>query len=267
MSGKMNDLDKIDAEARQHPILAFLDRIERRPDFIARRRRSYELLDLHAGSRVADIGCGAGTAVLELAANVAPGGSSAGVDASEILVKIATERAARAGVDVAFYAGSADALPFETASLQGYRAERLYQHLSQPGLAFAEARRVLAHAGRIVLVDQDWDTLIFDSDDTATTRAMVRGFSNGIENGVIGRQYHRLLSDAGFEDVKVYADACTSTSFAEYGFFAELLAQTAEASGVVSSASATAWLADQRDRGQRGRFFMMMTHFLATGRR
>lgn len=267
MSGKMNDLDDLDVAAQQHPILAFLDRIERRPDFVARRRRSYELLGLRAGARVADIGCGAGTAVLELATHVAPGGSSAGVDANEYLIRTGTDRAARAGVDVAFYLGSVDALPFETASLQGYRAERLYQHLPQPALALAEARRVLAHGGRIVLVDQDWDALIFDSDDTATTRAMVRGFSNGILNGVIGRQYHRLLSDAGFADVKVYADACTSTSFAEYGFFAELLAQTAEASGIVSSAAAAAWLADQRDRGQRGRFFMMMTHFLATGRR
>lgn len=267
MGGKMNELDALDVAAQHDPILAFLDRIERRPDFAARRRRSYELLGLRAGSRVADIGCGAGTAVLELAAHVSPEGSAAGVDTNEYLVKTGTERAAAAGVDVAFYVGSVDALPFETASLQGYRAERLYQHLSQPAPAFAEARRVLAHGGQIVLVDQDWDTLIYDSDDTATTRAMVRGFSNGIVNGVIGRQYHRLLGDAGFEDVKVYADACPSTSFAEYGFFAELLAQTAEASGVVSSAAAAAWLADQRDRGQSGRFFMMMTHFLATGRR
>jgi ubiquinone/menaquinone biosynthesis C-methylase UbiE len=263
----MNDLDALDAAAQQSPILAFLDRIERRPDFVARRRRSYELLTLSAGSRVADIGCGAGTAVLELAAHVAPSGLASGVDTSADLIKTGAERAARMGVEVAFHVGSVEALPFETASLKGYRAERLYQHLSQPALALAEARRVLAPGGRIVLVDQDWDALIFDSDDTATTRAMVRGFSNGIINGVIGRQYHRLLNDAGFEDVKVYADACTSTRFAEYGFFAELLAQVAEATGVVSSSTAAAWLADQRDRGQRGRFFMMMTHFLATGRR
>ncbi|APR81157.1 putative methyltransferase [Minicystis rosea] len=259
--------DDIEADSPAKPLLVFLDRVEQCADYEARRRLSYDLLGLRAGSRVADIGCGAGTAVREMAARVAPGGSVAGVDVNAPLIGAAERRAARAGVDAAFHVATVDALPFADASLDAYRAERLYQHLPGPTSAFAEARRVLAPGGRIVLIDQDWDGLFFDSDDLATTRTIVRGFCDGIANGTIGRQYHRLLQDAGFTDVSVHVDVHASTSFDEYGYFAELLTQAAEGSGRLSGLAAEKWLSGQRERGKNGRFFMVMTHFLATGRR
>jgi len=262
----MERLDDVDV-SESNPLLAFLDRVERVPDAIARRKRSYELLGLRAGAKVADVGCGGGTAVREMAAYVSPGGSAVGVDVNEMLLEAASARAARAGVEVAFHMASAEALPFAPASLDGYRAERLFQHLPAPVKALAEARRVLAPGGRIVLVDQDWDGVLLDSEDLATTRLMLRTFCDGILNGTIGRQYQRLLSDVGFEDVKVYAEAIVSTSFDEYGFFPELAAQGAEARGAVDAAVAKAWLDDQRDRARRGRFFLTMTLLIATGRR
>lgn len=269
----MSDPDKVDqpddlyAIGDGNPLLVFFDRMERLPDVIARRQRSYELLGLRPGARVADVGCGAGTVVRDLAARVAPGGSAVGVDVNEPLIQTATARAARAGVEVTFHLASAEALPFPAASLDGYRAERVYQHLPDPRKALAEAHRVLAPGGRIVLVDQDWDATLLDSEDLATTRAVLRRYSEGLVNSAVGRQYRRLLLDAGFTDVKVEAEAFITTSFEQYGFFPELFAQVAELSGALPPAAAQAWLADQRARGERGRFFMAMTHFLASARR
>lgn len=266
----MSDSKRIDdttPEDEGNPLLLFFDRMERLPDVLARRPRSYDLLDLRPGARVVDVGCGAGTSVRDLAARVAPGGAAHGVDVNESLLRTAKARAAREGVDAAFQLARAEELPFATASLDGYRAERLYQHLNDPGKALAEAHRVLAPGGRIVLVDQDWDTLVVDSDDKATTRKLLRAFGDGIVNSAVGRQYRRRLLDAGFTDVEIHAEAVASTSWDDYGFLLEMMSYGAEASGAVDSASAQAWIADQRERAARGRFFMTITHFLATARR
>jgi ubiquinone/menaquinone biosynthesis C-methylase UbiE len=248
-------------------LLAFLDHQEQAPDVAARRRRSCERLALCAGARVADVGCGAGTAARELAALVLPGGEAAGVDINPPLIEAARARATAAGVPVTFHAANALSLPFADASLDGYRAERLYQHLPDPAAALAEARRVLAPGGRIVLVDQDWDTLVVDSDDLATTRSIVRGFGGGIVNAAVGRRYHRLLAEAGFTDVVVEADAHASRSYDDHGFYVELMAISTEATGAVARAVVQPWLEDQRERGRQGRFFLAITHFIASARR
>jgi ubiquinone/menaquinone biosynthesis C-methylase UbiE len=266
-SHQQNPAPPVDEDAASNPLLAFLDRYERLPDAIARRRRTYELLQLAKGSVVADIGCGAGTAVFEMEALVRPSGSVAGIDISESLLAAARARAARREIQVSLQLGNADALPFADGSLHGYRAERLYQHLSKPEPFLKEAHRVLAPGGRIVLVDQDWDGVLIDSDDLVSTRAIARAVGGGAANSAVGRQYYRLLKDAGFVDVQVFADTHVATNFDEYSFFLELWAQIADATGVLSSDAAKAWLDEQKHRAASGRFFMAMTHFIAFARR
>jgi ubiquinone/menaquinone biosynthesis C-methylase UbiE len=141
----------VDSTGEEAMFVGFLERVEQLPDVVARRQRSYELLAFGDGERVADIGCGLGTAVRELAAH---GARAIGFDASEAMLAEARRRSVGAGVEYAL-ADAVD-LPLEDGALAGYRAERVYQHLPDPAAALAEARRVLAREGRIVLVDQDW---------------------------------------------------------------------------------------------------------------
>lgn len=258
---------QLDEDAATNPLLVFLDRVERLPDVVARRRRSYELLQIEKGSHVADVGCGAGTAVFEMDELVRPGGTATGVDISEALLSAGRARAARRGIQSPLQLGNAEALPFADGSLHGYRAERLYQHVKEPGPLLKEAFRVLAPGGRIVLVDQDWDSVLVDSHDLASTRTIARGFAGGIANSTVGRQYYRLLQDAGFVNVQVFADTPVATNFDEYRLFPELWAQVANAMGVLDSRTVEAWFEDQRNRGANGRFFMTMTHFIALGHR
>ena len=261
--GGLERFDNVDATGEQAMFFAFLDRVEVLPDVVRRRQRSYDLLRLQLGQRAVDVGCGLGTAARDIAARVGPDGEAIGIDLSAAMIVEATRRAAALGVAATFCEASVDALPVETGSIHAYRAERLYQHVPNVAAALAEARRVIAPRGRIVLIDQDWDLSVLDADDLGISREIHRAFCDSLVQGTIGRRFRRLLLDAGFVDVEVQAETVTSAGAEEYGFVVDLLEKTARASGV-DRKRLDAWVQDQSGRVAGGRFFMVMTHFMAS---
>jgi len=260
MSFQHDRFDQVDQAPSVDPFIAFLDRIDRVSDVRERRRHSYDLLRFGAGQRVADIGSGIGTVCRELADL---GAEAVGVDVSEAMISAARSR----HPDLDFRVAMAEALPFDDGELAGYRAERLYQHIGDPRPALAEARRSLAARGRIVLIDQDWDGLLIDADDRATTRAIRDGYTDSFRNGSIGRQYRRHLVDAGFEDVVIEIDGRAMTDFGLFGpLLRDIVAKSIEA-GAVSAGAGEGWFADQERRASEGQFLALMTHVLAAATR
>ncbi|GAB2706366.1 methyltransferase domain-containing protein [Nocardia thraciensis] len=95
------------------------------------------------------------------------------------------------------------ALPPEDGSVTGCRADKLLHALPEPEQAVVEARRVLAARGRAVLIGQDWDTLVVDSDAPEFTRGLVRTRADNMPSPRVARRYRNLLLDNGFTDVTV----------------------------------------------------------------
>jgi ubiquinone/menaquinone biosynthesis C-methylase UbiE len=253
---------EVDATGEEALFISFLERVEQLPDVIARRRRSYELLAFGRGDRVADVGCGLGTAARELAAI---GARAIGFDASKAMVAEARRRSEGLSIEFAF-ADAVD-LPLEDGALRGYRAERVYQHLADPPAALAEARRVLAADAHVVLVDQDWDALLIDGEPKDVTRAILQAHSDSFRKGAIGRSYHRLLTEAGFADVTVHPETVPITSGELVTILPKLAAGVAVEAGAVDADTAGRWLADLHTRQEAGTFFAAMTHFVAVARR
>src|SRR5438067_1289546 len=129
-------------------LLQRLDATEAMPGSPELRAYSYDLLRLAPGAAVADVGCGAGRAVEELAER---GARPVGVDPSEEMVTVARQR----WPGREFLLGSAEELPLADGSLAGYRSDKVFHDVAEPARAVAEARRVLAPGGRIVVVDAD----------------------------------------------------------------------------------------------------------------
>jgi ubiquinone/menaquinone biosynthesis C-methylase UbiE len=185
-----------------------LDAVEESPGAAALRARSYELLRGTRDAIVVDVGCGAGRAVAELADQ---GVRVMGIDVSDQMIALARKRWPRGE----FRVGDAYALPLEDGEAAGYRADKVIHALADPGRALAEARRVLAPGGRIVLCGQDWDTFVIDSADPELTRTIVCKRAGQVPSPRAARQYRNLLLDAGFEDVtaEVHTGVFTDDSF------------------------------------------------------
>jgi SAM-dependent methyltransferase len=236
-------------------LLAVLDAADRMPDAGLLRARSYELLSLVPSSTVVDVGCGAGRAVAELAQR---GVHAVGVDPDPRMLAAARER----WPGFEFREAGAEDLPFTDKSVHGYRADKVFHVLQEPGRAVAEARRVLCPGGRIVLVGQDWDAIMIDSDDAALTQTIVHARADLLGTPRAGRQYRNLLLDGGFNDVTVEVHTSVFTDPAMLSLLTRL-AEPACTSGAIGRDQADQWLAEQRRRAEADRFLIAIPFFVA----
>ncbi|MFI9168328.1 methyltransferase domain-containing protein [Streptomyces lincolnensis] len=240
-------------------LIAILDVIDRLPEAEELRSHSYDLLGIDPGTRIVDVGCGAGRAVAEMSTR---GAQACGVDVDSHMIATARQRWPTAHFTIA----DACELPFADRALDGYRAEKVYHNLNDASRALEEARRVLVPGGRLVLIGQDWDTFVIDSDDCALTRTIVHARADQIPSPRVARSYRNLLLDAGFQDVAV--DVRTGVFTDEMALFIlSGLAEGARASGAISRHQSDGWIAEQRERAQAGRLFLAVPVFIAAATR
>jgi ubiquinone/menaquinone biosynthesis C-methylase UbiE len=172
------------------------------PVIQAIRRRAYQLMGLLPGWRVLDIGCGPGTATLDMARIVGPLGHVTGIDADADMVREADAAAQHHGVAgwTTHQVADATALPFATASLDACHCERVLQHLTpeQVDAALAEAMRVTRPGGAVVCVDSDWATFSVDTTEPELERRLHAVHLSRFRNPFSGRTLGRLLQRHGF---------------------------------------------------------------------
>jgi ubiquinone/menaquinone biosynthesis C-methylase UbiE len=223
-------------------LLALLDAIDARPMSIELRTRSYELLGDLTGQTVVDAGCGGGRAVAELAER---GAQAVGVDQDPEMIAVAKERWPTGE----FHVGDACELPFESGSVAGYRADKVLHTLSDPERAVVEARRVVAPGGRAVLLGQDWDTTVIDSDKPQLTRRLVHAKADSLPSPRVARRYRNLLLDAGFTDPVVEVRTFVFTDDTALALLHRITDEEP-------------WLAGQAERARTNRIFVAVPMFL-----
>ena len=149
-----------------------------------------QLLDLHTGSSLVELGCGSGWMTRFAARH---GVHAEGYDISPEMIEIAKTEAGREGLDVHFEAGDYEQLDLG----RRFDACLLYDalhHSGRPELVLAAAQRALKPGGLLLLAEPNWKQRFQGRDATAEYGTTELGYSP--------RRLKRLLKDAGFTDVR-----------------------------------------------------------------
>ncbi len=170
----------------------------RTPDVAGQRRAVLAALNLKPGEDVLDIGSGPGFLASDMGREVGPDGSVTGVDPSQAMLSIARARPAQAGsAPVRFRAGEAIALPFAGATFDAVTSTQVYEYVEDIPAALAEARRVLRPGGRLLVLDTDWDSIVWRSSDDERMRRVLSAWDGHLADPHLPRRLAGLLEGAG----------------------------------------------------------------------
>jgi ubiquinone/menaquinone biosynthesis C-methylase UbiE len=119
------------------------------------REKVLNLGRVSTGESVLDVGCGTGTLAVAAKMRVGTAGIVHGVDASIEMLATAKKKATKAGVEVFFKSGVAEALPFSDRQFNVVLSTVMLHHLPQKARlqCAKEIRRVLKPDGRLLVVD------------------------------------------------------------------------------------------------------------------
>jgi arsenite methyltransferase len=169
------------------------------PDVVEQRREVLRLLAPAAGERVLDIGSGPGLLAGELAAAVGPAGRVCGVDVSADMLALARTRDVPTGcAPVEYLTAGAERLPYPDDTFDLAVSTQVMEYVPDVAAALAEAYRVLRPGGRLLLLDTDWDSIVWHSRDAGRMRQVLAVWDQHLVDPYLPRTLTGGLRGAGF---------------------------------------------------------------------
>lgn len=237
----------------------------------AAKRRTYELMEVQAGHRVLDLGCGPGSDTIPLADLVGDTGQVHGADFDPEMVEEANARATAAGLDERVRHRQADAaeLPFDDDFFDACRSERLFQHLPDPAAGLAEMIRVTGPGGRMVVLDTDYGSVSIASEVPEVERRVAEHYRSMMNSPFAARLLYRSFKAAGLDDVSVEIVPVRLDDLGVFSqaFLLDRVVREVEEAGLVTNDQVRRFCADLEQAAEIDGFFASVQLLLVSGRK
>ena len=261
MSEDQHAFADVDRSTVAPHLVRYLDAVANAPSVREFHDRTDPLLAPKPGERVLEVGTGLGGKAREIARAVAPTGSVVAVDVSETMLNAARERHDPA-LPVMYERADVLDLPYDDASFDAIRIERVLQHVTELDRAAAEMARVLKPGGRVLALDTDWGSLAVDLADTALVARVLDQARTRMPSPRAALALRRLLCDAGLDATDTTGYAFAFTSLAEAGVLIPMVnPDVPREAKMVPDADREQWFAALHDADARGAFLAGFTMY------
>jgi ubiquinone/menaquinone biosynthesis C-methylase UbiE len=240
-----------------------IQRVYSTPDVVQQRAEVLALLAAQPGERVVDVGSGPGFLVASLADAVGAGGVVRGVDESRPMNAVARDliRARPwAGIDD----GDALALPYPDGSFDVAVSTQVYEYVPDIPRALSELRRVLRQGGRALVLDTDWDSLVWHAADRQRHRRVMAAWADHLVDPHLPCTLPGHLRRAGFRLtgrrlIPLFNPRYEPNSFS--ALTVETVARFVIGRHGLTAADVDAWAADLRERGAEDEYLFSLNRY------
>jgi ubiquinone/menaquinone biosynthesis C-methylase UbiE len=234
------------------------------------KQRTYELMEMHNGARVLDVGCGPASDTIALADRVGADGFVIGVDSDKATIAEAERKAIAAGVGdrVRHRCVHSMQLPFPASEFDAARCERTFQYLVDPEFAMREIARVTRPGGKVVIADVDWGAGIVDSPHPQVAQILQDVLARRVlPNGYAGRSLYRQMKQAGLQDIRTELHPFWLNSLPMIRLVAQLdvAEDVALEDGDLTVEQVELWRADLERYGEAGWLFAAVSIIVCVG--
>jgi ubiquinone/menaquinone biosynthesis C-methylase UbiE len=233
-------------------------------DLIVRRAGTLRVLNLRAGERVLELGCGGGYLAYEAARFVGPQGHVSAIDISPEQVAAAARLCAEFDWVACVVADAAD-LPFDDHTFDAVFCNQVLEYVPDLSAALSEINRVLVPGGRVVAVATNWHSLVWHSAEPARMERVLDAWTQHTDYPDLPAVLAPKLRGAGLHTLHQISLPILNTSYHPSSFAywgARLIHAYVKQRRLISPADADAWLAEFDDLEQAGAFFLSSTPIL-----
>ncbi len=255
----MSETLKYDMDASERLMAMYLT-----PDIVTQRGQLIKAIGPKPGERVLDVGTGPGFLAAEIGEAVGPSGHVYGIDVSEALLQVANAKGTHRPW-VEFCYGDAVRLPFPDNYFDIVISTQVLEYISDVNNALIELHRVLRPGGHVVLLDTDWDSIVWHSTDKMRMNRILSAWEEHAADPHLPRTLSHKLLQAGFQIESQQVFPMFNPTYGQNTFsnrLIDLIGSFVRNRKGISPAETDAWASELRQIGENSEYFFSLNRYL-----